>query len=145
MFQADTILNLVWALVCLSAAAVFLRAECRRHAGNRTARALAVFLCGIALFPCVSASDDSVCFQFFDARNHSRNSGSAPEKSQAALVRLLEALESVQIPAIWSLAVVLCFFSLIFTRVFKSLIRLAPHKAGRDPPAPLSPLFTFCF
>jgi len=138
-------LNLVWALVCLSAAGAFLRAERDRHAGKRAARALAVFLCGIALFPCVSASDDSVWFQFLDSQSHSRGAGSAPEKSHATLVRLLEALESVQVPVIWSLAVVLCFFSLIFARALKSLVRVAPQSAGRDPPSARVPSLAFSF
>ena len=134
MVQADTILNVVWALVCLSAAGAFLRAERHRHSSKRTARALAVFLCGVSLFPCVSASDDSIYFRFLDSSGQSRNSGSGPEKTQATLVRMLEALESVQVPVIWSLAVVLCFFSLLVTRALKSLVRVAPQSAGRDPP-----------
>jgi hypothetical protein len=141
--QADLILNLVWAALCLSAAGAFVCAERSRHAGKRSARALAIFLCAVALFPCVSASDDSVCLQFFNAGEHSRHPGPAPEKSQAGLVRALEALESVQVPLIWALAVVLCFFALVLIRSFRSLDRFAPHQAGRGPPLPLLASFEF--
>jgi hypothetical protein len=141
--QADTILNLVWALLCFSAAGVFVSAERTRHSGRRSARAVAIFLCAVALFPCVSASDDSVCLQFFSGGEHSPHPGSAPEKSQAALVRMLEALESVQVTQIWALAVVLCFFALVLIRPLQSLDRLAPHQAGRGPPSALFPSFEF--
>ena len=146
MFQIDTALNVLWALVCVGALVYHIRAERRRSGVGscraRVFRAVAVFLAVVSLFPCVSASDDSVRFEYLDAThgspaNHSDPSKQNPAKSFATLVRLLESLESVQIPLIWALSVSLCFFSLVLVEWRKSQDRLAPKRSGRAPPLPL--------
>lgn len=148
VFQPDTSLNLVWALLFLGAAFTFIRAERQRRTGTpraRTIRALAVFLAVISLFPAVSASDDSVRFQYLDAQDAQHHSDShrsqqrAPERSQATLVRMLESLESVQVPVILILSVTLCFFALVLIELRSGLDRLIPKSAGRDPPSLLFP------
>ena len=133
---ADTILNLVWAAVCLAAFAWFFTSQRRRIAY----RALALAIALVSLFPCVSASDDWVRLQFLGAASHSEgtpkdSSGDQPDqKALATLVRMLEALESVQVGVALALAVVLCLFALEVVPIYRSLDRFLPARAGRAPP-----------
>lgn len=147
MFQLDTALNLVWALFCVGALVYHIRSEHRRIATGsprgRAIRALALFLAVVSLFPCVSASDDSVRLEYLGSTSapghtsgHSKQSHS---KSLAALVRLLEALESVQIPLIWALAVNLFFVTLVLVERRTGRDRSTPTRSGRAPPALLLP------
>src|SRR5260370_38652312 len=104
---ADALLNLAWAGVCLAAFAWFLSFERRRICGSKRAlryRAVALSLALVSLFPCVSASDDSVRLQFLGAGapvapSHRPVPASQPndKKTLGTLRRLLEALESVPI------------------------------------------------
>jgi hypothetical protein len=101
---------------------------------------LALFLAVVSLFPCVSASDDSVRFEYLDSQSssgphHSNESNPATGKGLATLVRLLESLESVQIPLIWALLVSLCAFTLFIPEWRKGQDRPAPKRSGRAPPA----------
>jgi hypothetical protein len=147
VFQLDTALNLVWALFCVGALVYHFRSERSRGGlGTRRARAiraLALFLAVVSLFPCVSASDDSVRFQYFDSthqgQSHSKDSKQSPGTTLAMLVRLLESLESVQIPLIWALLVSLLFFTLVLVEWRKGQSRPTPKRSGRAPPAVLLP------
>jgi hypothetical protein len=143
VLQLDTALNVVWALFCVGALVYHFRAERgRKSAGSRRARAiraLALLLAVVSLFPCVSASDDSVRFQYLDSQNvpgphHSNDSKQSPGTRLGTLVRLLESLESVQIPLIWALLVSLCFFTLFLAEWRKGQDRPAPKRSGRAPP-----------
>lgn len=139
---ADTILNLAWAAVCLAAFGWFISVE-RRRACRRAiiSRAVALSLALVSLFPCVSASDDAVRSQFFSANlgdsQHPSNTPQPDKKSLGTLVRLLEALDSVQI----TVSLVLCFclylFALALIETHKSIERCLPIRAGRAPPATL--------
>jgi len=144
VLQLDTALNAVWALFCVGALVYHFRAERGRNlAGSRRTRAiraLALFLAVIALFPCVSASDDSVRFEYLDSQSvpgphHSNESKPPPGTALATLVRLLESLESVQIPLIWALLVSLCSFILFIAEWQKGQDRPAPKRSGRAPPS----------
>ncbi len=139
----DTALNLLWALFCVGAVVYNVRSERRCRGGSRQARAfraVALFLAVVAIFPCVSASDDTVRFQYLDAtqntpdRHHPGQTQPAPAKSLAILVRLLESLESVQIPVIVVLCITLLFFTLVLVERRKSQDRLLPKRSGRAPP-----------
>jgi hypothetical protein len=133
--------------VCLAAFAWLVSFERRRETGTKRAlryRAVALSLALVSLFPCVSASDDSVRLQFFGAGTATPNepghrpaSSSLPsdKKTLGNLVRLLEALESVQIAVLLVLAVVLCSFALALIERRQSLDRFLPTRAGRAPPA----------
>jgi hypothetical protein len=144
----NTMLNVAWAAVCLATFAWFIRFERRRNSGlgrALTYRAVAVSLALVSLFPCVSATDDSVRMQFFGAtsvpadhqnRPHQKSQGSQPDqKSLGTLVRLLEALETVQITVSLVLSVILCLFALAYIETHRSLDRFLPTRGGRAPPA----------
>jgi hypothetical protein len=144
VLQLDTALNVVWALFCVGALVYYFRVERGRNAaGSRRARAiraLALFLAVVSLFPCVSASDDSVRFEYLDSQSapgphHSNQSKQTPGTALATLVRLLESLESVQIPLIWALLVSLCSFTLFIAEWRKGQDRPAPKRSGRAPPS----------
>lgn len=149
MYRADTLLNLVWALFCAAALVYFVLSEFRRKristSWGRTSRGVALFLTVVSLFPCVSASDDSVRFEYLGylqnssapdhnkSPDHSKNPNS--DKSLATLVRLLEALESVQVLTFWTLAVFLCFCALALFEDPTLLERRTPRRCGRAPPS----------
>ncbi|HEV2688609.1 MAG TPA: hypothetical protein VGV35_08650 [Bryobacteraceae bacterium] len=144
MFQLDTALNLIWALFCVGALVYHIRSERRREGAGthraRAIRALALFLAVVSLFPCVSATDDSVRFEYLGSThsapaNHPNESKQGPGNAWATLVRLLESLESVQVPLIVVLSVSLCFFSLVAVEWFQGQDRLIPQRSGRAPPS----------
>jgi hypothetical protein len=142
------VLNCAWAAVCLGAFTCLLRMEIGRACGTRRAvthRVLALSLALVSLFPCVSASDDSVRLQFFryatgaqtDQTHRPSPVGQTTpldKKTLATLVRLLEALESVQIGVCLVLSITLCLFALAFIETHTSLERFLPIRAGRAPP-----------
>ena len=144
---ADAILNLAWAAVCLAAFAWFIASERRRGAAGRTVkfRAIALSLALVSLFPCVSASDDSVRLQFMGMNavpEDSAGSHKAPvpgdespdKKALATLVRMLEVLESVQVVVALALSVVLCVFAFAIVELHRGIDRFLPAPAGRAPP-----------
>ena len=143
----NDLLNCAWAAVCLGAFGWLLRLERARVSGSRRAlthRVLALSLALVSLFPCVSASDDSIRLQLFgygagapgDQSHRPSPVGQTPldKKTLATLVRLLEALESVQISVCLVLSVTLCLFALALIEKHTSLERFLPIRAGRAPP-----------
>ena len=142
MLLYDTALNGLWAGFCLLALVYFFlreRGSRSTSAWQRSCRFLAVVLACVSLFPCVSSSDDSVRFQYLQSahRQQHRPNGdqsNSPDRSLATLVRLLEALESVQISIGWIIAVTLFSFALISARRQRSTDRVLPRQSGRAPP-----------
>jgi len=136
---ADAILNLAWAAVCVAAFAWFVAVERRRISrGALISRALALGLALVSLFPCVSASDDAVRLQFLSTAGDHSKTPENPEpdkKNLGTLVRLLEALDSVQV----TVSLVLCFclylFAFALIEVHESLDRFSAIRPGRAPPA----------
>ena len=143
MSLANAILNTVWALFCAGALAYHVRQESHRPDSKnwgRLCRTLAILLAAAFLFPCVSASDDSIRVEYWTATHadplhpHRDPAKTSPDQSLATLVRLLEALETVQIAVIWVLAVALCFFVLMAVQWQGSLEFFSPSRRGRSPP-----------
>lgn len=106
-------------------------------------RALALGLALVSLFPCVSASDDSVQITVLDTQAAVDSAGQARWSAQhktgdeilAILAGLLEVLGSAQIAAVVSLYVSLCMFVLALFQARVSTDRFLPSCAGRAPPA----------
>jgi hypothetical protein len=150
VLYVNAILNLAWAVLCLFAFTWFIGFEKQRGRGTPRAityRAIALSLALVSLFPCVSASDDSVMLQFFGGSTGAQSSGSPQKvpvsgdqpdkKALGTLVRMLEALESVQVSVSLALSIVLCLFALALIEKRRSLDRFLPARAGRAPPLPI--------
>ncbi|HTM12482.1 MAG TPA: hypothetical protein VL127_06210 [Bryobacteraceae bacterium] len=148
MVYANSLLNLAWVALCVAAFTWFLVSNRRRAASSGRlvmGRGLALALALVSLFPCVSASDDSVRLALLNAQASADTSGHSSWSAQhsstemlAILVGLLEVLESAQVSAILALAIALCLFSLALTLHPDSLDRFLPSCAGRAPPASLT-------
>jgi hypothetical protein len=148
MVYANSLLNLAWVALCVAAFTWFLVSNRRRAASSGRlvmGRGLALALALVSLFPCVSASDDSVRLALLNAQASADPSGHSSWSAQhsstemlAILVGLLEVLESAQVSAILALAIALCLFSLALTLHPDSLDRFLPSCAGRAPPASLT-------
>lgn len=143
MYFADLVLNLAWALFCVSALVYHIRHEAQRSPSrfwNRARRTLAVLVASVSLFPCVSASDDWVRAEYWNAtqadthHKQSDESKKSPEKSLGTLVRLLESLESVQVSLIWVFSVALCTFALLAVEWQPGQDLFVPRHRGRSPP-----------
>lgn len=140
-------LNLFWVLSVLVALGVLASAERHRRGRlrDRCRRGFAVFLAAVALFPCVSASDDLVRFGLMVPTSQTVQTelkGAATDTSSEAhtvhLARLLQILDSFQLSAAGWLLVTLFFCSL-----FICMTRLSPECCAvaasiRGPPPRLS-------
>ena len=142
MTVADA-LNLFWALGALAAIGLLVFRERRRGSRlrDRCRRGFVVFLAAVALFPCISASDDLVRFGVMPAVRRAEGvklEAAAPASSGSShavhLARLLEALESFQIAVAIEVLVALCFFTwILFAAEFVSE-RIALSPTSRAPP-----------
>jgi hypothetical protein len=144
MEYTSSLLNLVWVAISLAAFTWFLASTGRRQRCSRRGlmiRAIALALALVSLFPCISASDDSVRLELLNAQLAADSTGqshwSAPHTSRemlATLVSLLEVLESAQVAAILAFAISLCLFALALAIHPESLDRFSPACPGRAPP-----------
>src|SRR6185437_1558508 len=115
MQYANSLLNLAWVALCIAAFTWFLVSTRRRAVSSGrlvVGRALALGLALVSLFPCVSASDDSVRLALMNAQASADRSGHSSWSAQnsstemlAILVSLLEVLESAQVSAILAFAI----------------------------------------
>jgi len=136
-----TLLNLAWLLLALSGLAVLGISERKRIAtsGARIRRVVSVVLVTVSLFPCVSASDDLINFAYVRAGLETRSGfgHSAPTNSEGAntvLYLALQALEHLQVAAVYTLLLALCFFGFISYSAPRSFLRQTPSFVGRAPP-----------
>jgi len=144
MEHANSLLNLAWAAVCVAAFTWFLVSTSRQGISSRRlvmGRALALGLALVSLFPCVSASDDSVRLALLNTQASADSPGQSSWSTQhsvnetlAILVGLLEVLESAQVTAVLALGISLCLFTLAVAIHPESLDRFLPSCAGRAPP-----------
>src|SRR5580658_5134998 len=111
-------LNLFWVLSVLVALGVLVSIERHRRARfrDRCRRGFAVVLAAVALFPCISASDDFVRFgglmtpgQSAEAGVSAANWDASAEGHSVHLARLLQVLDSFQLSAAAWLLVTLFF------------------------------------
>lgn len=138
----DTALNLVWAVVGAVALGALAARDlrCRVPLWERCRRALAVFIACVALFPCVSASDDLVRFERLQVSAQTARAVASPlpekrgEKPSFYLARLLESLENFQISTARRFLVTLCFLALVGAFSHQSVERPLPCPLGRSPP-----------
>ena len=135
-----TILNLVWLFVALGAVGAVLLAERRRYSTRaaRRHRLLAVILVTVSLFPCVSASDDVISFAYVSAGLETRSGfgHSVPDDSNTNTViyLALQNLEHLQVTAVYTLLVALCFFGFVTYQAPITVLRQLPSFVSRAPP-----------
>jgi len=137
----DTILNSVWALLCVMALVCHWwreRQRARLQSGHlRLRRGLSVFLAAFLLFPCISVSDDyaQARLQNFDSTPTSHpvfRNGNSTNPSWAVQ---LEETEHIRPVAPFVLILVLC--SLMAVLAKESVVQRSFHwdTPGRSPPA----------
>lgn len=136
-------LNLFWALGAVSAIGLLAFRERRRRSRlrDRCRRGFVVFLAAVALFPCISASDDLVRFGVMPAALRSQGTkvqAAVPARSGSShavhLARLLEALESFQIAVAIEVLIALCFFTWVLFAAEFAAERIALSPTSRAPP-----------
>jgi len=138
----DTVLNLLWAAICVVALSLLALTELRlRHgAPGFWRRGMAVLVVTLALFPSVSASDDEVSFWFLTSHN-SRGGMGVPveEKEKATLARLIDVIETYQVQGIWALLIALLLVAQVRWIPKAARQRLFTARSGRAPPLSLHP------
>jgi hypothetical protein len=132
--HADAALNLIWVLLCVSA---LLWQWKRTGFSSQMLRrdGLAVFLAAVALFPCISASDDRIRLRDLDAAQTAQNTLQKGLGDNVPLSMQLEDLEHAQAATLVSLFLFLSF--LLMVRIEDATcIRLArANSASRGPPS----------
>ena len=140
-------LNLFWAMGALAALGLLVLREQRRGSRlrDRCRRGFVVFLAAVALFPCISASDDLVRFGVMPAARRTEGvkvEAAVPASSGSGhavqLARLLEALESFQIAVAIEVLVALCFFTCVLFAAEFASERITLSPTSRAPPYSLS-------
>ncbi len=133
----DTALNLLWVLLGLSALAGTIRTRLRQpSSGNRAPAWLhiaGVALIVAALFPYISATDDVLRIQHFNAQQDHQH----PDKKHSSdnnLIRLYETMDTPLISAAVVLVFCTFFISLVTTPVNALIDRSEPFESGRSPP-----------
>jgi hypothetical protein len=144
MEYVGSVLNFAWAARCVAAFTWFMVLACVQRTPSRKAvlfRALALGLALVSLFPCVSASDDSVRLILLNQQiapdSPGQMSWSGHHTSTevlAILAGMLEVLENAQISAIVAICVSLSLFAFALAVQAESLDRFLPSCAGRAPP-----------
>ncbi|MEO8597178.1 MAG: hypothetical protein ABI759_27920 [Candidatus Solibacter sp.] len=143
-FHLDVALNLVWLAISFAALLWFARREWksgrRAISHGRLQRLFAICLMAVALFPCISDSDDLFHFSLLQVpTSQTGGVGTEPheerqEPSNLQLQRLLETLEHFQVSAFYLFLFTLCCLALaLFLRV-SSYSRATRCYAGRAPP-----------
>lgn len=146
MEHANSLLNLAWVAVCIATFTWFLASTRRRVPCHRMlfGRALALSLALLSLFPCVSASDDSVRLialngQIYqDAPNQwaARDRHVSPETT-GILGGMLEDLEAAQVTAAVVVTVALSVCAMLFSVRPGRIESFLPSCPGRAPPSSL--------
>jgi hypothetical protein len=136
--NVDSVLNLAWALLCVTVLATHWIRE-RRSASLRTQRVrvqrlLSVILAVISLFPCISASDDGIRLRDLINGPPSQQAFTASTNGNLPLTAQLEDLEHAQIAVPFRLVLVLCFLLLVTSERSESLLNFHVDSLTRGPP-----------
>lgn len=137
----DAALNLIWVGIGVSALGLLARSEFRNiHARTaRLYRFASVLLVVLALFPCVSASDDFFCLSLLETHpaQHGGMGSPLPEDTHDSiyLTRVFGALDQVRPAAFFSLALALSFVTVVFVRPRVAASHTILSRTGRAPPS----------
>lgn len=93
----------------------------------------------VSLFPCVSASDDVINFEYVSAGLETRSgfghSGPDNSDTDAVIYLVLQNLEHLQITAFYTLVVAFFFFGFVSISTPRGVLRQLPSFVSRGPPA----------
>ena len=143
-FALDTLLNLLWAGICVAALIWVGRCEVKRFRVStgraRLRRIAAVAVFALALFPSVSDSDDLFAFSLLHSPLERGGNGNAPledskEKTSLQLASLLETLGHYPIGRIYTFALSLFCIAILASFHPEYLTRTIRCRSGRAPPA----------
>jgi len=139
----EAALNLIWALVGVVALGLLGVAELRRGVAtlrSRCRRCIAVLIATVALFPCISASDDMVCLEllhtgsFASAQLSKAHFKEVAHQAAFSLALQLESLENFQISYAKFSVATLSQSDRVAQRVVRCCDRPLPSRADRGPP-----------
>jgi hypothetical protein len=132
----DTVLNLTWAVLCVSALAFQWwreRSVVHKDPRARLRRTLSIFVAVVALFPCISASDDRVRLLDLDSALTTHTAFAAAHTDNP-LAMQLEELEHAQPTLAFVLILILCFFLMVRSEEFGFARSSARDSQSRAPP-----------
>ena len=130
----DTALNLVWFLLGAMALATTLGLSRRASFNHKWFHLIGVAAIVVALFPYISATDDVLRIERFEAQQTHENG--SKHKTSDDLLRLYETLDSPLLCGSCRIALTLIFVSLVAAPVQNLIGRSIPLEAGRSPPLP---------
>lgn len=132
----EAALNLLWVSLGLIALANAIRTGLHRSAAGRRRpgwlHIVGVALIVLALFPYISATDDVLRIEHFNAQQNPRHP--AKQTQNDGLMLLYQTMDSPLVCRIAEVALTFFFISLIFTPLVALIHRSAPFEAGRSPP-----------
>ena len=133
-----TALNLLWGLLAVIAFGTYARLEARgglgaRHrAGWRRFSAVAIVV--VALFPCISASDDILGFAMLMPRG--QQNSSVEDLGSLQLASLLLSLDHVRITPVFALLLAVSFFGMVTLTRDELPVQRRLCRQWRAPPRP---------
>ena len=139
----DTALNLIWVCVGVAAVGALGFSELRRGTAtlkSRCRRGIAVLVATVALFPCISASDDLVSLEQLQIGSANRAEfahGQSQESNQQPdlfLALQFESLENFQISSACFGLVTVSQFARVRPHAVRYCDRPVPSRADRAPP-----------
>ncbi|MFL6464056.1 MAG: hypothetical protein ACJ73N_06560 [Bryobacteraceae bacterium] len=130
--QFDTALNLVWLLLGAMSLVITLGLSRRASFNSKWLHLIGVAAIVVALFPYISATDDVLRIEHFNAQQTHEN-GSKRSASDD-LLRLYETLDSPLLCGSCRIALTLIFLSLLSAPAQYLIRRSIPLEAGRSPP-----------
>jgi hypothetical protein len=140
----EAVLNLLWAAIGVSALALLAFSESGRagSARRRLYRLCSVAMVLLALFPCVSASDDYFCFSLLQTHSGKHGGVGAPlpedpdgRTAGQHLARLFQALDHVPLASVYSLTVMLVCVALVDSGGRAASPAAVLCRTGRAPPS----------
>jgi hypothetical protein len=132
----DTILNLAWAFLCIGALAWHFWRDRQADARKSVVcsrRTLSLIVAAVALFPCISATDDRMSLADIDW-NPSKHAAFERSSAHGLPVSLQEDPEHGQTAATFVFAFLACFFLLVRPKAGTLVRWFSFGPLGRAPP-----------
>lgn len=132
----DTLLNLAWALMCISALVLHWCFEGSRDRRTRVLRGVTVFMAALLLFPSISISDDYARARLANAKTPSPVALVGHSVSNTSLLAMqLEETEHIRPVVPFVFVLTLCSFLVILLETSDSICLFRWGTRGRAPPA----------